>query len=178
LRQRLSVVETLSRSIGEYARKMYQSALPPSVSDALMHPYRALQHFEEVARIGADLPKWRAERPALDAHTEHLLDDYLQTVSHELKDMTSHAPMPDDWSTTEARDNVRNAYSVLKKGLLVAGARGDLAFQALDDTIHFIDHVHACAVRSIKAERRLRLIRAAAQGLEQPESEQNNTDDV
>ena len=60
----------------------------------------------------------------------------------------------------------------------MAGARGDLAFQALDDTIHFIDHVHACAVRSIKAERRLRLIRAAAQGLEQPESEQNNTDDV
>lgn len=177
LRQRLGVVETLSLRIGDYARKMYQSELPPTVSDALMHPYRALQHFEEIARIGANLPEWRAERPALDAHTEHLLDTYLGTVSNELKAMTSPEPMPDDWSPNEARENIRGSYGELKKALLTAGSRGDLAFRPLDETIHFIDHVHACGVRAIKAERRLRLIRAAAQGIDSPEANNKDTDD-
>ena len=179
LRQRLHVVETLSMRIGDYARKMYQAELPPSVSDALMHPYRALQHFEEIARIGVNLPQWRAERPALDAHIEHLLDTYLNAVSGELKVMTNPEPMPEDWSPKTARNVIREAYTPLKQALLQAGSRGDLAFQPLDDTIHFIDHVHACGVRAIKAERRLRLIRAAAQGLDSPEDEDENerTDD-
>ena len=178
LRQRLNVVETLSRRIGEYARSMYQAQLPPSVSDALMHPYRALQHFEEIARIGADLPQQRAERPALDSHTEHLMDAYLTVVRHELKIMTSADPLPEDWSPKAARENLRAAYGPLKEALLAAGSRGDLQFQQLDDTVNFIDHVHACGVRAIKGERRLRLISAAAQGIESPEHGQRNTDDV
>lgn len=178
LRQRLHVVETLSKAIGDYARKMYRAELPPSVSDALMHPYRALQHFEEIARIGADLPQWRAERPVLDSHTEHLLDKYLDTVRDELKIMTSPEPLPLDWDPKAARVAIRADYADLKKALLTAGSRGDLPFNQLDNTIHFIDHVHACGVRAIKAERRLRLIRAAAQGIESPEAGQKNTDDV
>ena len=179
LRQLLAVVERLSLTIGDYAKHMYRTELPPSVSDALMHPYRALQHFEEIARIGAELPKWRAERPALDGHTENLLDTYLATVTRELKAMTSPEPMPEDWDPQSARNAIRDAYSDLKKALLQAGSRGDLPFQQLDETIHFIDHVHACGVRAIKAERRLRLIRAAAAGIEAPEQEtQKNTDDV
>jgi phosphate:Na+ symporter len=178
LRQRLSVVETLSQRIGEYARKMYQSQLPPSVSDALMHPYRALQHFEEIARIGANLPQWRAERPALDAHIEHLLDAYLQAVISDLKMMISPDPMPEDWSPKDARAHIHDAYTILKQALLAAGARGDIAFQSLDETINYIDHIHACGVRAIKAERRLRLIQAAAQGLDRPKNEEKRTDDV
>ena len=178
LRQRLTVVESLSKGIGKYARSMYQAELPPSVSDALMHPYRALQHFEEVARIAVDLPQWRAERPALDPHTEHLLDRYLNTVSHELKAMTSPEPLPQDWSPKSARAAIREAYGPLKVALLSAGSRGDLPYEQLDNTVNFIDHVHACGVRAIKAERRLRLIRAAAQGIESPEAQDENTDDV
>ncbi|HEY9163038.1 MAG TPA: Na/Pi symporter [Magnetovibrio sp.] len=178
LRQRLNVVETLSLRIGDYARSMYQAQLPPSVSDALMHPYRALQHFEEIARIGASLPQRRAERPALDAHTEHLLDAYLETVRHELKLMTHPEPLPEDWSPKHAREVIREAYGQLKVALLSAGSRGDLPYQQLDDTVNFIDHVHTCGVRAIKAERRLRQIRAAAQGIESPEGEQQNTDDA
>jgi hypothetical protein len=142
-----------------------------------MHPYRALQHFEEIARIGADLPKWRAERPALDSHTEHLMDKYLNTVRSELNVMTSPEPMPEDWSPKSTRKAIHDAYDALKKALLSAGSRGELSFQQLDDTIFFIDHVHACGVRAIKAERRLRLIRAAAQGIESPEAGEKNTDD-
>lgn len=178
VRQRLHVVETLSKAIGEYARKMYRAELPLSVSDALIHPYRALQHFEEIARIGADLPQWRAERPALDSHTEHLLDKYLDIVRGQLKIMTSPDPLPLDWNPEVARQAIRDAYADLKKALLTAGSRGDLPFNQLDDTIHFIDHVHACGVRAIKAERRLREIRAAAQGVESPEAGEKQTDDA
>jgi hypothetical protein len=157
---------------------MYQAELPPSVSDALMHPYRALQHFEEIARIGAALPQQRAERPALDSHTEHLMDAYLTMVRQELKTMTSPDPLPDDWSPKVAREHLREAYGALKMALLAAGSRGDLQFQQLDDTINFIDHVHTCGVRAVKAERRLRLISAAAQGIVSPENGHKNTDDV
>jgi len=165
LRQRLSVVETLSRSVGEYARKMYQAELPPSISDALMHPYRALQHFEEIARIGAALPKRRAERPALDDETEQLLDAYLGAVTQELKLMTSSDPTPEDWNPKRARIHIKESYAVLKQALLKLGSHGHLPFQQLESTIQYIDHIHACGVRAIKAERRLRLIRDAAAGV-------------
>lgn len=165
LRQRLGVVETLSRSVGEYARKMYQAELPPSISDALMHPYRALQHFEEIARIGASLPIRRAERPALDDETEQLLDAYLSAVTQELKLMTSSDPTPEDWDPKRARIRIKESYAVLKQALLKLGSHGHLPFQQLESTIQYIDHIHACGVRAIKAERRLRLIRDAAAGV-------------
>lgn len=165
LRQRLGVVETLSRSVGEYARKMYQAELPPSISDALMHPYRALQHFEEIARIGASLPMRRAERPALDDETEQLLDAYLGAVTQELKLMTSSDPTPEDWDPKRARIHIKESYAVLKQALLKLGSHGHLPFQQLESTVQYIDHIHACGVRAIKAERRLRLIRDAAAGV-------------
>ena len=179
LRQRLGVVETLSRSIGEYARKMYQAELPPSISDALMHPYRALQHFEEIARIGAELPLRRAERPALDDETEHLLDVYLGAVTQELKHMSSSDPTPEDWEPKRARNHIKEAYAVLKRALLTLGSRGHLPFQQLESTIQYIDHIHACGVRAIKAERRLRQIRDAAAGVEnhdEPDQEERTDD--
>ncbi|MFC1673387.1 Na/Pi cotransporter family protein [Pseudomonadota bacterium] len=180
LRQRLGVVEKLSHRIGEYARKMYRAELPPSVSDALMHPYRALQHFEEIARIGADLPHRRAERPVLNDTAENLLSEYIDAVTSELKHMTSPDPVPEDWSPKAARNHIKNGYAPLKKAVLTAGSRGDLPFQQLDDTIQYIDRIHACGVRAIKAERRLRLIRDAAQGIEntdEKDDEESRTDD-
>ncbi len=177
LRRRLNVVEILSRHIGDYARKMYQAQLPPSVSSALMHPYRALQHFEEIARIGADLPKWRAERPALHEREEHLLEVYITTLSDELKLMTSPEPVPETWVPKKARSAIHEAYSKLKESLLAAGARGELSFHALEKTSFFIDHAHACGVRAIKAERRLRLIRNATLDVNAPEAEEKRTDD-
>lgn len=179
LRQRLAVVETLSRRIGEYASKLYQAELPPSVTEALMHPYRALQHFEEIARIGAKLPARRAERPALDNETEHLLDVYIMTVIQELKYMTSSDPTPEDWNPKQARIHIREAYSVLKQALLALGARGALPFQSLESTIQYIDHIHACGVRAIKAERRMRRIRDATRGIttaDEPDSEERTDD--
>jgi len=172
LRQRLNVVETLSRRIGEYASQMYRSELPLGVSEALMHPYRALQHFEEIARIGANLPQLRGERPALDDESERLLGIYIPTVAKELKQMTSPEPVPEDWSPKDARETIHKAYSALKKAMLAAGARGELPFDQLQQTIHYVDHIHACGVRAIKAERRLRQIRAAAQGIEAPDAEE------
>ncbi len=169
LRQRLGVVEKLSKSIGEYARKMYQSELPPSVSDAMMHPYRALQHFEEIARIGAELPLRRAERPALDEETEHLMDVYLSIVMGELKIMTSPEPVPAEWKPKKARIAMRDAYAPLKRALLTLGSRGELPFGQLESSIQYIDHIHACGVRAIKAERRLRQIRDAAAEVEAPD---------
>jgi len=165
LHQRLNVVETLSSRIGEYARKMYQAEMPHSVSDALMHPYRALQHFEEIARIAERLPHERAARPALDDETESLLDSYIQTVRAELKLMISSDPVPEDWDPKEARTEIRNAYALLKQALLSAGSRGKLAFPQLENSVQYIDHIHACGVRAIKAERRLRQIQDAASGL-------------
>ncbi|MBF0248852.1 MAG: Na/Pi cotransporter family protein, partial [Alphaproteobacteria bacterium] len=164
LRQRLGVVESLSRGIGEYARIMYQAQMPPSVSSALMHPYRALQHFEEIARIGAELPHMRADRPALDAEAESLLGVYTTSVREMLKLMTSPDPAPDEWSPKRARAEIRDAYAAIKQALLTAGSRGDLPFDQLEATVQYIDHIHACGVRAIKAERRLRLIREAAAG--------------
>jgi len=161
LRQRLGVVETLSRRIGEYARQMYQDALPPTISEALTHPYRALQHFEEIARIGVKLPMQRAERPALDNQTEQLLHAYLRAVTQELKHMNSSDPPPEDWRPKQARNHIKASYAALKKALLELGARGELPFHQLESTVHYIDSVHACGVRAIKAERRLRLIRNA-----------------
>lgn len=161
LRQRKGVVETLSKRIGEFASKLYRTELPANVTNALMHPYRALQHFEEIARIGAELPARRAERPALDNETEHLLDVYIMAVIQELKHMTSSDPTPEDWSPKQARVHIREAYSALKQALLALGARGALPFQHLESTIQYIDHIHACGVRAIKAERRMRLIRDA-----------------
>ncbi|MCR4376506.1 MAG: Na/Pi symporter [Rhodospirillales bacterium] len=178
LRQRLHVVETLSLRIGEYARKLYQVALPPAVSDALTHPYRALQHFEEIARIGVELPQIRADRPALDPHTEHLMETYLNTVVAELKIMTSADPMPADWSPQSALERVRTAYNPIKAALLTAGSRGEVTLPQLENSIALLEHVQACAKRAIKAERRLRMIRAAAQGLDQPQSETSQTDDA
>ena len=179
LRQRLGVVEKLSHKIGDYARKMYQAELPPSVSDALMHPYRALQHFEEIARVGADLPLRRAERPALDEETEHLLDDYIRTVRDELKIMTSPDPVPIDWNSKQARNNIRTPYTAVKHALLTLGSRGVLPFKQLESSIQYIDHIHACGVRAIKAERRLRQIRDAASGLkpEDDRDEDERSDD-
>ena len=179
LRQRLAVVETLSKRIGEYASKLYQAELPPSVTNALMHPYRALQHFEEIARIGAELPMRRAERPALDDETEHLLDAYIMAVTQELKHMTSSDPAPKDWSPKQARIHIREAYTALKQALLALGARGALPFQSLESTIQYIDHIHACGVRAIKAERRMRLIRDATRGeinTDEPDSEERTND--
>jgi len=152
---------------------MYRAELPPGVSEALMHPYRALQHFEEIARIGADLPHLRGERPALDAQSERLLDAYIPTVAAELKLMTSPEPVPEAWSPKDAREKIHTAYSALKKSMLGAGARGELPFDQLEETIHYVDHIHACGVRAIKAERRLRQIRAAAQGIEAPDAEED-----
>lgn len=179
LRQRLGVVEALSRAIGDYARKLYQAELPPSVSDALMHPYRALQHFEEIARIGAELPLRRAERPSLDAETEHLLDAYILTLREELKLMVSSDPMPQEWTPKQARNNIKQAYAKLKQALLMLGSRGKLPFNQLESTVQYIDHIHACGVRAIKAERRLRLIRDAAAGIEnddQPDADERTDD--
>ena len=173
LRLRLNVVETLSKHIGKYASKMYRSELPLGVSEALMHPYRALQHFEEIARIGADLPHLRGERPALDAQSERLLNAYIPTVAAELKLMTSPEPVPEDWSPQNAREKIHTAYSALKKSMLSAGARGELPIDQLEETIYYVDHIHACGVRAIKAERRLRQIRAAAQGIEAPDAEED-----
>jgi len=178
LRPRLNVVETLSRHIGEYASRIYRSELPQGVSEALMHPYRALQHFEEIARIGADLPRLRGERPALGEESERLLDTYIATVAAELKRMTTPEPMPESWSPKTARANIRKTYTALKKSMLIAGAGGEIPFDHLEQTIHYIDHIHACGVRAIKAERRLRLIRAAAQGLTETDDAQSKpTDD-
>ena len=179
LRERLAVVETLSQRIGEYARKMYQAELPPSISDALMHPYRALQHFEEIARIGAELPLRRAERPALDDETEQLLDAYLIAVTQELKDMSTSDPTPQDWNPKRARGHIKEKYAVLKRALLSLGSRGHLPFKQLESTIQFIDHVHACGVRAIKAERRLRQVRDAAAGVvsdDKPDLEERTDD--
>ena len=178
LRQRLHVVETLSLRIGEYARKMYQSELPPAVSDALTHPYRALQHFEEIARIGVELPQMRADRPALDPHTEHLLETYINTVISELKIMTSADPMPADWSPQSALDRVRAAYDPIKADLLTTGSRGEVTLAQLESSITLLEHVQTCAKRAIKAERRLRMVRAAAQGLGQSQNEAKQTDDA
>ncbi|MCW8916311.1 MAG: Na/Pi symporter [Magnetovibrio sp.] len=179
LRQRLGVVETLSKRIGDYARKMYQAELPPSISDALMHPYRALQHFEEIARIAATLPQRRAERPALDAETERLLDTYIKVVNGELKLMTSPDPVPEDWNPKKARNNIKLAYAALKSALLALGAKGDLKFKQLEATISYIDHIHACGVRAIKAERRLRQIREATAdvAIEDEPDEEERIDD-
>lgn len=164
LRRRLAVVETLSLAIGEYARKLYQAELPVNISNALMHPYRALQHFEEIARIGAELPLRRAERPVLDDRTEDLMDTYLEAITQELKHMISSDPAPDDWKPKQARAHIKAAYADLKKALLGLGAHGHLPFQQLESSIQYIDHIHACGVRAIKAERRLNLIRDAAAG--------------
>ena len=177
LRERLGVVETLSRRIGEYARKMYQSEMPASVSDALMHPYRALQHFEEIARVAVTLPRERATREALDQRTEHLLDVYIKTVRTELKLMTTSDPVPEDWDPKQARRNLRDAYGNLKQALLASGSQGHLPYAQLEDSIGYIDHIHTCAVRAIKAERRLRAIRHAADEIEDPHLEQKPTDD-
>ena len=179
LRQRLGVVEKLSNKIGDYARKMYQAELPPSVSDALMHPYRALQHFEEIARIGSELPLRRAERPALDEETEHLMDVYIRAVREELKIMTSPEPVPEDWQPKQARTNIRNAYAALKRALLRLGSQGQLPFKQLESSIQYIDHIHACGVRAIKAERRLRQIRDATSGIdvEDKRDAEERTDD-
>ena len=179
LRQRLAVVETLSRGIGEYARKMYQAELPPSISDALMHPYRALQHFEEIARIAANLPLRRAERPALDDETEQLLDTYLAAVTQELKEMSSSDPTPEDWDPKRARIHIKEAYTELKHALLTLGSRGHLPYLQLESTVQYIDHIHACGVRAIKAERRLRQIRDAAAGVksqDKPDQEEQTDD--
>ncbi len=179
LRQRLGVVEKLSKRVGDYARKMYQAELPPSISDALMHPYRALQHFEEISRIAATLPQRRQERPALDAETERLLDNYIKVVNAELKHMTSPEPVPEDWKPKQARNNIKKAYAALKSALLGLGAKGELKFKQLEATISYIDHIHACGVRAIKAERRLRQIREATADVtieDEPDDEERMDD--
>ncbi|MEG3619555.1 Na/Pi symporter [Magnetovibrio sp. PR-2] len=166
LRQRLAVTERLSRKIGEYARKMHQAELPANVSSALAHPYRALQHFEEIARIAAELPQMRAHRPALEAHAEKLLETYIAVVHAELKRMISADPAPEEWKPKKVRASIKAAYDDLKKELLNLGARGILRYDQLEKTSSFVDQIHACGVRAIKAQRRLDRIRVAVANAE------------
>jgi hypothetical protein len=86
--------------------------------------------------------------------------------------------MPADWSPQSSHDHIRAAYNPIKAALLTAGSRGEVTLPQLESSIALLEHINTCAKRAIKAERRLRMVRAAAQGLGQPPGEVKQTDDA
>jgi phosphate:Na+ symporter len=156
---RIAATESLAAAIRSFIVAMQAAAIKPSLSAAIPHALRIVQHY---LAITAAVPYLTAQQISpLGAELSTTVETYRREVAAGLELPPPPEPREGPNSPAAEAAGVEAGYQRMKSALLVAAARGEIEPMTLDRLIMQIDRVRRCGEHAAKARRRFQRIEDA-----------------